>query len=112
MTKQQNTINQRVKVLVSLPGDVKVNESGYMLLMGEKVAAFYLDVWSNRAYPSSSCSSVWVDGQSMDLPSITLEDGNETSERTAIFFPDFPGWEVHSVSGGKTLSICLTRWDE
>lgn len=91
-----------------------VSSEGYMAVRGENVVAFYVDVRSSpagRLYPAGTCRSL-VDHktrQSLNFPNITLGDGD------AIFldiaFPEFEGWQVHSVFGGKTLSICLVKHD-
>ncbi len=75
---------------------------GYMANAGTRVVAFHADVTgsASRAYPDASYSS--------GIPGIYLSDtvGNPIGQ---IEFPDYPGWSVHSVGGGKTLSICLVH---
>lgn len=83
--------------------------NGYMLKLGDSVAAFHFDGWGNtgRIYPLSTGEEK-VDGHEYALPSLTLHDGVEESEPTEVCFPDFEGWSVHCVKGGKTMAVCLT----
>ena len=100
-----------VEVLVVQQGDAVCGKQGYMLKKSDDVAAFYLDGWGNtgRIYPISSCRSVWLDGEVLSYPSITLEDGEDDSSLTEICFPEYEGWQVHCVSGGKIMAICLVK---
>lgn len=100
-----------VEVLVIQQGDAVCGKQGYMLKKAKNIAAFYLDGWGNtgRIYPISSCESVWLDGKVLSYPSITLEDGEDDSSLTEICFPEYEGWQVHCVSGGKIMAICLVK---
>lgn len=100
-----------VEVLVVQQGDAVCGKQGYMLKKSDDVAAFYLDGWgkTGRIYPISSCESVWLDGEVLSYPSITLEDGEDDSSLTEICFPEYEGWQVHCVSGGKIMAICLVK---
>lgn len=100
----------RVKVVVLYQGDAVCGDYGYILKQGEGVAAFYLDGWGNtgRIYPVSYSSVSYVDGKHIKCPSIEIENG-DNSMCTEIYFPDFEGYRTHSVSGGKTMSICLVK---
>ena len=82
-----------------------------MLKKSGDVAAFYLDGWgkTGRIYPISTCQSTWMDGEVLSYPSITLEDGEDDSSLTEICFPEYEGWRVHCVSGGKIMAICLVK---
>lgn len=100
-----------VEVLVVQQGDAVCGEQGYLLKKAKNIAAFYLDGWgkTGRIYPISSCQSVWLDGEVLSYPSITLEDGEDESSLTEICFPEYEGWQVHCVSGGKIMAICLVK---
>lgn len=100
-----------VKVEVLHQGDAVCGKDGYMLKLSENIAAFHLDGWGNtgRIYPVSSSNTILMNGRIEKFPSISFEDGLDESEFTEIYFPEFEGWSVHSISGGKTMSICLTR---
>lgn len=82
---------------------------GYLLKGNEDVVSFYVDVRESstgRAFPVSTSQT------SQKYPSIVLETGEDGEEWTAwteYCFPEFPGWQVFAVGGGKTLSICLRR---
>jgi hypothetical protein len=101
----------RVLVQVVSQGDAVCGESGYMLKRGENVAAFFLDGWGKTGsiYPLCTSSSFWNGESLIESPSITIEDGADDSMVTEICFPEFKGWNVHAVSGGKTMSICLCK---
>lgn len=101
-TVQINILNQ---------GSAVCGSEGYLLKKSSNVAAFYLDGWgkTGRIYPVSTCSTTIINGESYSYPSITIEDGEDESTLTDIYFPEFAGWDIHSVSGGKTMAICLTK---
>ena len=108
-------INDIVEIKVAVQGDAVVGQ-GYMAVRGENVCAFYIDGLgkTGRICPiCSSQSTTFVeDGKfksSEDYPSLILEDWEEGSSITEIYFPEFEGWQVHSVSGGKTMGICLVN---
>lgn len=100
-----------VKVLVVTQGDAEIGAEGYMKVAGEKVVAFYLDGWgkTGAAYPIASSRAVIVDGKAFNFPALTLGNGVEDSEHTEICFPEYEGWSVHCVRGGKVMSICLVN---
>lgn len=102
-----------VEIRVLQQGDAVCGETGYMLKRGDNVAAFFLDGWGNtgRVYSVMSSSISCIDGKYLPIPSLTIENGNVNSTFTEICFPEFEGWNVHSVSGGKTMAICLTMED-
>lgn len=93
----------------------------YGIVRGENVVAFYMDVISSntrRAYVASSTS------QSLNgVPEIDITDGREDvyvayvgyddshSEHLSIAFPELSGYQFHSSSGGKTLSLCFIKQD-
>jgi hypothetical protein len=87
--------------------------NGYNVKNGENVVAFYVDAWTKtgRAYPMSSSSSIYFHDtkETLNYPSIQYEDGETETGFAEMWFPEFEGWHVHAVSGGKTMSICLTR---
>ena len=101
-----------VEIKISHQGNVKLFSnapSGYMLKRGENVAAFYLDAY-DRAYCNSTCRSVTMTNENLPYPSMWIDNGYEEPEDfSEIYFPEYEGWHVHSVSGGKTLSICLVK---
>ena len=99
-----------VKVCVSHQGDAQCHLTGYMLKRGENVVAFYIDA-IGRAYPTASSSSVYFgDTKTMkNCPSLTIIENDFDDDQTEIYFPEFEGWSVHSTTGGKTMSICLTK---
>lgn len=100
-----------VEIKIITQGDAVCGSHGYMLKCSDNVAAFYLDGWGDtgRIYPVASSSSSYIDGKFQNFPSITIEDGQEESEYSEVCFPEFEGWNVHSISGGKSMSICLTK---
>ena len=107
--------NDIVEIKASIQGDA-VGGQGYMAIRGENVCAFYIDGLgkTGRIYPiySSQSTTFFEDGKfksSEDYPSLTLEDGDECSSITEIYFPEFEGWQVHSVTGGKTMGVCLVN---
>ena len=104
-------MSDKVLVKVVYQGDAVCGQSGYMKIESENVVAFYLDGWGNtgRIYPVSTSSQTYHDGKMHDFPSIVFEDGQEESAFTEIYFPEYGGWNVHAVSGGKTMAICLTK---
>ena len=100
-----------VEVLVVQQGDAVCGNQGYMLKKSNDVAAFYLDGWgkTGKIYPINICQSTWSDGKVIPWPSIILEDGEDESSFTEICFPEYEGWRVHCVSGGKTMAVCLVK---
>lgn len=105
-------MSDQVKITnLNITSEVQIG-NGYMLKKGDNVAAFYADQIGEalRAYPlASSTSFSVVDGVSRKIPSIILETSEGAGETQEISFPEFEGWDVHCVSGGKILSICLTK---
>lgn len=104
-------MSKEVKVQVAMQGDAVCGKGGYMLKQSEDVAAFYMDGWgkTGRIYPVSSSTSIVQEGKIAHYPSIMIEDGEETSTYTEIYFPEYEGWTVHSTNGGKTMSVCLVK---
>lgn len=104
---------QTVNVITLTKGKAVLSESAYSVKSGSNVVAFYIDAWGNtgRAYPVCSSSSSFVNGTTIDAPSICFEDGSDDTDElfTEVYFPDFYGYNVHSVSGGKTVAVCLTK---
>jgi hypothetical protein len=96
---------------------IKIGDAGYVRVRAENIIAFYLDVWtdSGRAYPVSTCREVYIPEieQWKRFPGITLDNGDEfESDFSEVYFPEFEGWSVHCVTGGKVLSICLVKKDQ
>ena len=83
---------------------------GYMLKLGDNVAAFNIDGWgkTGRIFPLCTGDQE-IEGQT--YATIALIDGPDEQDSTDICFPDFPGWTVHAVEGGKTMAVCLTLED-
>lgn len=108
----QHLPSESVLVKVALQGS-PVAGQGYMLKRSENVAAFYIDGWgeTGRIYPVTSSSSVYFPDtkEQMKVPSLTVEDGREDTSLTEIYFPEYEGWKVHSVSGGKVMAVCLVK---
>ena len=100
-----------VEIKVLAQGDAVCGTKGYMLKRSTSVAAFYLDGWgaTGRIYPEFTKSSVWDGTNTIDYPSITISDGSDDGSLSEIYFPEYKGWRVHSVSGGKTAAICLVK---
>ena len=113
-----------VKVLVSSQGDAVLSDEGYDLIQGkneagDEVAAFYVDAWgtTGRAWPlaSSSTTTIKQDGDlvSLDCPSVLFEpyeeEDSEVGSCTEVYFPEYEGWGVHSIRGGKTVAVCLVK---
>ena len=100
-----------VEILVVEQGAAVCGENGYMLKRSDNVASFYIDGWGDscRIYPISSSTTTLIDGASVGIPSLTIDNGIVDEPMTEICFPEFEGWSVHSVSGGKTMAICLTK---
>lgn len=103
--------NTTVEIKVLAQGDAVCGTEGYMLKRSTSVAAFYLDGWgaTGRIYPEFTSSSVWDGTNTIDYPSITISDGSDDGSFSEIYFPEYKGWRVHSVSGGKTAAICLVK---
>ena len=92
----------------------RMGEKGYVTVRAENIIAFHLDAWtdSGRAYPDSTSDWVFIPEtkEHKHFPCIILDNGDEfESDFSAVYFPEFEGWKVHSVSGGKSLAICLVR---
>ena len=103
--------NTTVEIKVLAQGDAVCGTKGYMLKRSTSVAAFYLDGWgaTGRIYPEFTSSSVWDGTSTINYPSITISDGSDDGSLSEIYFPEYKGWRVHSVSGGKTAAICLVK---
>lgn len=109
-----------VKVLVSSQGDVELSDEGYYLIQGkneagDEVAAFYIDARgkTGRAWPLASSSTATIkqdeDWVSMNCPSVLFEPHEEDGSCTEIYLPEYEGWDVHSIRGGKTVAMCLVK---
>lgn len=88
---------------ISRQGDVRFSHcQGYMLLGDGNAVCFFIDP-TERAYPMYSTT-----GGRGGCPVLGLEtaDGGEVTE---IEFPEFPGWGIHAVRGGKSIAVSLTR---
>ncbi len=100
-----------VKISVACFGDAVCGATGYVAIKHDDVCTFYVDGWGStgRIYPVASSSSVFTEHENVNCPSITIENGEDNTTLTEIFFPEFEGWEVFSMSGGKTMSVCLIK---
>lgn len=105
-------LQDSVLVKVSMQGSAVAGQD-YMLKRSENVAAFYIDGWgeTGRIYPVASSSSVYFTDtkEELKVPSLTIEDGREDTPLTEIYFPEYGGWNVHSVGGGKVMAVCLIK---
>ena len=94
--------DKQTEVKVIQQGTVKITSVGYMLETGENCAIFFFDV-GDRAYPVASSA------YDVGSPSLWLEDNEDEDHWTYVCFPDFIGWSVHCVSGGKVISVALRK---
>lgn len=109
-------MSDTVKIQVMSGDASSVGKEGYMIVRGQNVVAFYLDVWnvpSGRLHFLCSCQTTldYSTFEQYDYPSLGLDEDDGGDTFVEIAFPEFPGWQVHSVNGGKTLSICLVKHD-
>lgn len=104
-------MTNQVKIVIAQQGDAVCGEFGYCSIKHDNICAFYVDGWgkTGRIYAVCSSDTVFVDGKLLNYPSIVIEDGDSESDDTEIYFPEFEGWKVHSMNGGKTMSVCLIR---
>lgn len=100
-----------VLIKVLQQGDAVCGSEGYMLKRSENVAAFYLDGGgkTGKIYPFSTSNSTYFEGSTYRFPSIWVDDGAAYSNSTEICFPEYEGWRVHCIGGGKTMAICLVK---
>lgn len=100
-----------VEIRVLQQGDAVAGKTGYMLKCCNNVAAFYLDGGgeTGHIYPLAVSQTAWNGEELLNFPSMTIEDGRDSSDVTEICFPEFEGWRVHSALGGKTMAISLTK---
>lgn len=96
-----------MQISIEKESSVKITSKPYLVMSGENVVAFYLDVTSirtNRGYVDASSYT------EEDFPTIYITDGSDEDDGyTEISFPDHKGWRFHSSSGGKTLAMCLVK---
>lgn len=98
-----------VTVEYAFRGTVLAIDHGYMLKLGDNVAAFCIDMIL-PTYPVSTCDNVVVENEWKEFPSVCIDHvDNPLSISSDIYFPEFSGWRVHSVSGGKSMAICLVK---
>lgn len=82
------------------------------LKLGRNVAAFKIEGMGKTGRIYVDCTGYQdIDGEDYPVPTIALIDGPDEQDSTDICFPDFPGWTVHAVEGGKTMAVCLTLED-
>lgn len=106
--------NKTTPVITSVQGDAVAANVGYLVKgSGTSVVAFYVDGWgkTGRIYPMASSSSISIDSVIYNLPSLWVGDGEEGSDLTGIYFPEFEGYEVFCAEGGKTMQVCLVKKD-
>lgn len=100
-------------VFTSVQGAAVAANVGYLVKgSGTSVVAFHVDGWgkTGRIYPMSSSSSlIDEDGTVHNYPSLWIDDGEEGSSLSEIYFPEFEGYDVFCVSGGKTMQVCLVK---
>lgn len=103
---------KQIRVQTVVCGTAVLGSHAYDIKHGDTVVAFYVDAWgkTGRAWPISTSSAVGINGELVNIPSIVFESGDDNTDEvlTEVCFPDFPGWDVHSCSGGKTVAVCLT----
>lgn len=105
-----NTAKEKdmIRVQTVQQGAAVLAETAYDVKAYINVVAFYVDAWGETgcAWPVASFGSA-----TNSFPTITFESAYETNETplTEVCFPDFPGWDVHTVRGGKVVAVCLTR---
>lgn len=114
-------MSDQVKVKTSSVNGGLILGEGYLKRYSEEagICTFHADVRASstgRAFPISYGSSVYFPlGKILKrYPSIFLENGKEAVDEcqaTEFYFPEFEGWRVFSVTGGKIFSICLVRND-
>ena len=108
-------MNKTTPVWTSVQGAAVAGTLGYLVKgSGTSVVAFYVDGWgkTGRIYPMSSCNCIYLDGVVHKYPSIWIDDGEEDTALTEIYFPEFEGYDVFCVSGGKTMQVCLVKRDQ
>lgn len=102
-----------VKIEIANQGDAVTGAVGYLAQVSDTMATFYVDGWgkTGRIYPLCTCDSVYFPETKTfkKYPTIAIEDGEENSDISEIYFPEFEGWNVFAVSGGKTMSVCLRK---
>lgn len=106
--------NKTTPVITSVQGDAVAADVGYLVKgSGTSVVAFYVDGWgkTGRIYPMSSCDCIFMNATIQNYPSIWIDDGEEGSSLSEIYFPEFEGYDVFCVSGGKTMQVCLVKND-
>ena len=104
--------NRTTPVCTSVQGDAVASNVGYLVKgAGTSVVALYVDGWgkTGRIYPMSSCNCIFMNGVVHNYPSIWVDDGEENTALTEIYFPEFEGYDVFCVSGGKTMQVCLVK---
>lgn len=86
------------------PGIVTIAATaGYGSVGNEQAVCFFFDP-DNRGYVVAT----GVDEHG--VPNLTLsEDGEPCDNMTEVKFPTFKGWSVHAVTGGKSVSVALTK---
>jgi hypothetical protein len=102
-----------VKVKVIFQGDAVPGKLGYLLKKSKNIAAFYLDGAgkTGRIYPYGTGTSCFIDDKVYNYPSMTIGDGEDDSQLSEICFPEYSGWRIHCVGGGKTMAVCLVKED-
>ena len=94
---------RETEVKVYYQGSAKFNTNGYLVAGNDEVVAFYIDPYERTI----------VDGFSNtidNIPTILCQPSeDENSPYTEVGFPEFVGWDVHSVQAGKTISVCLVN---
>ena len=99
-------LNFQTKVMIS---------SRVRTKQGDEVAAFYIDAWgkTGRAWPLVSSSTATIkqdeDWVSLNCPSVLFEPHEEDSAVSSCNFPEYEGWDVHSIRSGKTVAMCLVK---
>lgn len=104
--------NRTTPVRTSIQGAAVAGNVGYLVKgAGTSVVAFYVDGWGNtgRIYPVSFSNCIVDNGVVRNFPCLWIDDGDDGSALTEIYFPEFEGYDVFCVSGGKTMQVCLVK---
>ena len=108
-------MERETEIKVCFQGTAVAGDTGYMLVGNDEVVCFYVDGWGNtgRIYPVCSSSKTFFHEtrEVKDYPNVTIQSGSDDENEvfTEIYFPEFEGWDVFCVNGGKTMSVCLRK---
>lgn len=103
------SIEFEAKVVVQ--GEAVLGSRAYVAMKSENIICMYLDAWgeTGRAWPEMWSSSSFDSSTGQHYPCIWFAATEEDEVYTHVEFPELIGWEIFSVSGGKTCAIVLTK---